>query len=93
MMTGFGGSLTISIITVFGIGVAILAKNYIGAAIALYLGFISWLYVQTAGILVQMNKIGGGSPIGLAFIGLFGVILAVLVVKSIIDMLAPGSVD
>lgn len=93
MITGLAGSIAISILTIVGIAIAIAAKNYVGAAIALYLGFVSWLYVQTSGILVRMNDIGGGSPVGLAFIGLFGVVLAILVVKSIIEMLAPGGID
>jgi len=93
MMTGLAGNITISILTFVGIAIAIAAKNYVGAAIALYIGFVSWLYLQTAGILVRMNNIGGRSPVGLAFIGLFGVVLAILVVKSVIEMLAPGGVE
>ena len=87
------GSLAIAGLTTILLIAALLTKNYIVAGIAIYLGFVSWLYVQTAGILIQMNDIGGGSSVGLAFIGLFGVILAILVVKSVIEMLAPGGIE
>ena len=93
LFTGVGGSIIITAVTAGLIIAALAYKNYPVAAILAYLGFVSWLYVQTAGILVRMNNIGGGSPVGLAFIGLFGVVLAILVVKSIIEMLAPGGVE
>lgn len=83
-----------------GLGTTILVvamialKNYAGAAIALFLGFMTWLFTETSKILMAMNI---GSPeqrvFGTALIGLFGVVLAILAVKEIISMLAPGGTD
>lgn len=96
----FGGGLWGNIatgllagITLIGIVGLIMLGKYVGAAIVMYMGFAAWLYGKTAGLLIHMNDIGGGSLVGIAFIGLFGVVLAILVIKSIIEMLAPGGVD
>ena len=93
-ITGGMGTLLLGIGTAAAVVLLItVSKNYVAAALVIYIGFVSWLYMQTAGIFMRMNDIGGGSLIGVAFIGLFGVVLAILVVKSIIEMLAPGGVD
>jgi len=94
LITGGMGTLLLGIATAAAVVILItVAKNYIAAAIVIYIGFVSWLSLQTAGLFERMNSIGGGSSVGIAFIGLFFAVLAILVVKSIIEMLAPGGVE
>ena len=49
MMTSTAGNIAIAGLTATLLIVAILAKNYIAAGIAIYIGFVSWLSLQTAG--------------------------------------------
>ena len=93
MMTSTAGATVITALTLLGIGIALVAKNYAVVAIAIFLGFTSWLFIQTVNIFVTLNEFVDGGEIAIVLIGLFNVIIAILVIKDIIDRLAPGGVD
>ena len=93
LITGTPGTTVMAALTAIGIGVALLAKNYVAVAVVMFLGFLSWLYVQTADIFIQLNNTVGGGDIALVFITIFNAVIAILAVKEIISMLAPGGVD
>lgn len=92
-MIGTPGTLVITLVVAIGIGTALLYKNYAVAAIAMFLGFMSWLYLQTVDVFVTLNNFVEGGEIVLVFITLFNAILAILVIKEIVGMLAPGGIE
>ena len=93
VMTSTAGTTVIAALSVVGIGIALMAKNYAVVAIVMFLGFMSWLYLQTVDIFVSINNFVEGGEIVLVFITLFNAVIAILVIKEIISMLAPGGVD
>lgn len=93
MMTGTAGATVITIAAGFGIALALIYKNYAVAAIAMFLGFTSWLFLQTVNIFVTLNNYVDGGEIAIALIALFNAIIAILIIKDIMDRLAPGGVD
>lgn len=93
MMTGTAGTTIIAALTVVGIGIALMAKNYAVVAIVVFLGFMSWLFLQTVNVFVTLSKFTGGGEIAIVIIGIFNTVIAILVIKEIISMLAPGGAD
>lgn len=96
-IVGFGSGLfgqlagwLIAGLTIVGVVGLILLKNFTAAGMVIFIGFTTWLYGKTAGLFIHLNNQLGGSPFIIALIGLFGVILAALVIIAVINMLSPG---
>ena len=99
-IVGFGSGLfgqlagwLIAGLTIVGVVGLILLKNFTAAGMVIFIGFITWLYGKTAGLFMHLNNQLGGSLFVTGLIGLFGVILAMLVIIAVINVLSPGVKD
>lgn len=91
---GIWGGLVGIIISVAGLGGALITKNYVFIGVGIFLGFLSSFFVMTTTFLMSLSmNLGNNSGVN-SVVSVFSICLGLLCLFAVVDMFAPsGAVE
>jgi hypothetical protein len=85
-----GAWSAVAIVTIAGIGVAFLTKNYVYIGVTLFVSIIVGLYVKMSSVIAGIGSTYGNIYVT-GLITIIGIAIGLIVIFNVIDMFAPAS--
>lgn len=84
-----GAWSAVAIITIAGIGVAFLTKNYVYIGVTLFVSIVTGLYIKMSSVIVNIGSDTGNVYVT-GIITIVGIAIGLIVMFDVIDMFAPA---
>jgi len=84
-----GAWSAVAIITIAGIGVAFLTKNYVYIGVTLFVSIVTGLYIKMSSVIVNIGSDTGNVYVT-GIIAIVGIAIGFIVMFDVIDMFAPA---